>query len=113
MRENEPSASCLQKVRFETLWQSIYHIYKYTVAAFFLFQYNLITCLDDIANFSINDLTPNIGHTFALNSKMCVMEEQDLPKQIIFGAQDPNYTIHLETAIKVRLKLFVLHSSEI
>ena len=83
--------------------------YKYTVTAFFIFQYNLIARLDDIANFSLNDLTPNIEFNFALNSKMCwsknVMEERDSPEQIIFGARDTSYcaqlglAIHLEIAI--------------
>ena len=84
--------------------------YKYTVSAFFIFQFTLIARLDDIANFSLNDLTPNIEFMFALNSKMCwsknVLEERDSPDQIIFGARDPTYCahlglgLHLETAIE-------------
>ena len=84
--------------------------YKYTVSAFFIFQFTLIAWLDDIANFSINDLTPNIEFMFALNSKMCwsknVLEERDSPDQIIFGARDPTCCahlglgLHLETAIE-------------
>ena len=83
--------------------------YTYMVAAFFIFQYHLIARLDDIANFSLNDLTSNIEFNFALNSKMCwsknVMEECNSPEQIIFGARDPNYcaqlglAIHLDTSI--------------
>ena len=85
--------------------------YKYTVTAFFIFQYNLIARLDDIANFSLNDLTPNIEFNFALNSKMCwsknVMKERDSPEQIIFGARDPIYCAQLGLAIYLEIAIAV------
>mmetsp|Transcript_14743 Transcript_14743/g.17443 ORF Transcript_14743/g.17443 Transcript_14743/m.17443 type:complete len:191 (-) Transcript_14743:467-1039(-) len=103
-----------EKLEFEwtikTLRSSTCQAYRFTVAAFFIFQYNVIARLDDIANFSIPDLTPNTEFNFALNSKMCwsknVLEERDSPEQIIFGARDPNYcaqlglAIHLDTVIE-------------
>lgn len=69
----------------------------------FIFQFSLIVRLDDIGNLSIPDLTPNIEHYFVLNSNLCwrknVMEERNLSKQIISGAQDPNYCALLALGI--------------
>ena len=76
---------------------------KYTASAYFIFQFHLIGRLDDVANFSHEDLTPHGEFDFALKSKMCwsknVLEERGAPDQIILGAKDPYFCTILALAI--------------
>ena len=99
---------------------------KYTVAAYFIFQFHMIARLDDVMNFSVQDLTPNPDYPGTLKSKMCwsknVLDERDSPDQIILGAGDPTFcpivalAIHLDHSIAAgllneRSKLFGINKS--
>jgi len=82
---------------------------KYTAAAFFIFQYNMIGRVDDVANFKMEDLTPCVEYPFCLQSKMCwsknVLDERDAPNQILLGAADPNFCVLLALAIHLEHQL--------
>ena len=77
--------------------------YRHAIAAYFLFQYNMIARVDDVAHFMMADLTPSLDFDFALQSKMCwsknVQEERDSPDQILLGANDPKFCVLLALAI--------------
>ena len=53
------------------------YMLKFTAAAYFLFQFNMVARLDDVMHFRYQDLTPNLEHPFALKSKMCCEKECD------------------------------------
>ena len=76
---------------------------KYTCAAYFIFQFHMIACLDDVMNFSVGDLTQNPDYPGTLKSKMCwsknVIEEREAPDQIIIGAENPIFCTLLGLAI--------------
>ena len=84
---------------------------RYTIAAYFIFQFHMVARLDDIMNFKVEDVTPNPDYPGTLKSKMCwsknVMEEREAPDQIILAAQDPNFcailalAVHLDNGIRV------------
>ena len=82
--------------------------FRYTVPAYFIFQFHMIARADDVFNFSDQDLTPNIEFPFALKSKMCwsknVLEERDSPDQIILGAMDPQFCVLLALAAHLEFK---------
>jgi len=75
------------------------HMQRYTAAAYFIFQFNLIARLDDVMHFRYQDLTPSLEHPFAIKSKMCwsknVLEERDAPDQMLMGAKDPTFCVLL------------------
>ena len=97
----------MQISKFEEIikrrWSSSNPFVKYTASAYYIFQFHLIARLDDVANFSHEDLTPHTEFDFALKSKMCwsknVFEERGAPDQIIFGAKDPHFCTILALAI--------------
>jgi hypothetical protein len=84
--------------------------HKYTLAAYFIFQYNLMARLDDVKNFKLEDLTPSLEYKYLLKSKMCwsknVLEERDLLDQILLGAMHNFFyvlvglTVHLGHTLK-------------
>ena len=41
-----------------------------TMAAYFIYQYNMIGRVDDVAHFKAKDITPNVEYTFLLQSRM-------------------------------------------
>jgi hypothetical protein len=69
--------------------------HKYTLAAYFIFQYHLMARLDDVKNFKLEDLTPSLEYKYVLKSKMCwrknVLEERDAPDQILLGAMHKKF----------------------
>jgi hypothetical protein len=76
---------------------------KHTLAAYFIFQCNMVARVDDVAHFRFEDLTASVEYPFTLQSKMCwsknVLEERDAPEQIIFGANDPTFCVLLALGI--------------
>ena len=76
---------------------------RYAAAAFFIFQYNMIGRVDDVARFPMEDLTPCPEFNFCLQSKMCwsknVNEERDAPNQLLMGCDNPMYCILIAIAI--------------
>ena len=84
---------------------------KYTAASYFILQFHLIARLDDVANFSHSDITPNIKSNVSLKSKMFwsknMLEEQIAPSQSILGARDPNFLHVLSLAIHFEFSLLL------
>ena len=78
---------------------------RYTIAAYFVFQFHMIAHLDDVMHFKVEDLTPNPDYPGTLKSKMCwsknVLEERESPDQIIIGANDPSFCVILAIAMHV------------
>jgi len=82
---------------------------KYSLAAYFIFQFHMIARIDDVMNFAQEDLTPNLEYDFTLKSKMSwsknITSEERANEQIILGAADPKFctilalAVHLEIAI--------------
>lgn len=76
---------------------------KYSAAALFLFQYNMIGRVDDASRFNLEDLTPCPEYDFCVQSKMCwsknVNEERDAPNQLLMGADNPMYCILIAMGI--------------
>ena len=54
---------------------------KYTLSAYFIFQFHMIGRLDDVMNFTVGDLTPNPEYPGTLKCRMCwsknVREERE------------------------------------
>ena len=83
--------------------------HKYSLAAYYIFQFHMVARVDDVMHFKCEDLTPHLDFDFALKSKMCwsknVLDERSTSDQIILGAGDPDFctllalAIHLETNI--------------
>ena len=78
-------------------------MYRHTIAAYFIFQCNMVARVDDVAHFRFEDLTASIEYPFTLQSKMCwsknVLEERDAPEQIVFGAMDPKFCVLMAIGI--------------
>ena len=76
---------------------------KLTCAAYFIFQFHMIECLDDVFCFQRVDLTPNLEFPFTFKSKMRwsknMLEKRDAHDQIILGAMDLAYCSILAIAI--------------
>ena len=76
---------------------------RFVLASYFIFQYNLIARVDDVAKFQMADITPNLEYDFILQSKMGwsknVTEERDAPDQVLLGAMDLHYCVILGLAI--------------
>jgi hypothetical protein len=81
--------------------------HKYTLAAYFIFQYNLMARLDNVKNFKLEDLTPSLEYKYVLKSKMCrsknVLEERDALDQILLGA------MHKKLCVLVALAVHLEH----
>lgn len=85
------------------------YTFKYSLAAYYIFQFHMVARVDDVMHFKCEDLTPHLDFDFALKSKMCwsknVLDERATTDQIILGAADPGYctllalAIHLEAAV--------------
>jgi hypothetical protein len=85
-------------------------IKRYSLPAFFVFQYNLIARMDDTCKFKIENLTHCHDFDFVLKGRLNwsknVHEERDAPNQVLLGAIDPRYcvlrhlAIHLEVFIE-------------
>jgi hypothetical protein len=77
--------------------------HKYTLAAYFIFQYNLMVRLDDVKNFKLEDLTPSLEYKYVLKSKTCwsknVLEERDAPDQILLGAMYKKFCVLVTLAV--------------
>ena len=96
----------IEKVRFPS---NHAFTHKYSLAAYYIFQFHMVARVDDVMHFKCDDLTPHLDFDFALKSKMCwsknVLDERSTSDQIILGAGDPSFCtllslgIHLETNI--------------
>ena len=96
----------IEKVRFPS---NPGFTHKYSLAAYYIFQFHMVARVDDVMHFKCDDLTPHLEFDFALKSKMCwsknVLDKQSTSDQIILGAGDPSFctvlswAIHLETNI--------------
>ena len=85
------------------------YTHKYSLAAYYIFQFHMVARVDDVMNFKCEDLTPHLEFDFALKSKMCwsknILNEQTTSDQIVLGAADPDFctllslAVHLETNI--------------
>ena len=74
-----------------------------TMAAYFIYQYNMIGRVDDVADFKAKEITPNLEYKFLIQSRMKrsknVHEEREAPDQVVFGAGDARYCAQLSLAI--------------
>ena len=68
---------------------------RHTGSAYFLFQFHMVTRLDDVANFKCDNIMVNMELPFTLKSKMLwsknVLEERVSPDKFIIESMDPNY----------------------
>ena len=80
-----------------------------TLSAYFIYQYNMIGRVDDVAHFTVEDINPNVQYNFVLQSRMKwsknVLEEREAPDQVVFGAGDPMYCAQLALAIHLEHSL--------
>lgn len=82
-------------------------INKYSVSSYFIFQYNLMACVDDVAHVQIENLVSHPQFVYALGIKVHwsknVLEERQVPLQILLRSKTPTtcvllaLSIHLET----------------
>ncbi len=86
--------------------RSIFDSAKYSLAAFYLWQYHLITRIDDAANTGKVSLLPCSTHmfdSFALTAHLFwsknIYEERDAPHQILFASIEPSMLFKLTTKI--------------
>ena len=80
-----------------------------SISAYFIFQYNMIGRLDDVAHVFMEKLKPHHEFTFSLQTQMCwsknVSEERDAPQQILLGAMDESYCVFLALSIHLEIHL--------
>ena len=75
----------------------------YSLASYFILQYNMIARIDDVAHVFLSMLRVSSQFPFALvqrlpwSKNMC--EERDAPFQILIGASDPTFCVILALAI--------------
>ena len=85
------------------------NIRRYSIAAYFIFQYNIIGRIDDVAHMYLSNVKINVDYPYTLLVRVVwsknINDERNAPDQILLGANDPTYcvllalAIHLETWI--------------
>ena len=80
---------------------------RYVAPAFHIYQFNMITRLDDTSHVKHENIKSHPDYDFALLGQMCwsknVNEERDAPDQIMFGANDPKYCVLLALAVHLEV----------
>ena len=86
---------------------------KNTIAKIMFFNYipnsYNISRVDDVEHFTTTDVTPSMGFSYVLLSRMKwsknVLEERDTPDQVVFGSMDSNFCSILGLAIHLEHRL--------
>ena len=79
------------------------HLWRFTGVACFLFQFHMISRLDNVEHFKCEDLIANMEYPYTPKSKMRwnknVLGERENLDQIIIGPMDSNFCIILALAL--------------
>ena len=82
---------------------------RYHIPSYFIFQYNMIGRVDDVAHTYLNNVMSSPKFPFSLMTRMCwsknVSEERDAPDQILLGAMNPSFCVMLALAVHLEIWL--------
>ena len=107
--EEHEFGEMLRLFRKENVGGNGFNFLRNSMPAFCLWQYHLITRIDDVSRTQVSCLMPCIKFPFTLTVQMFwsknIREERDAPHQILLGSMDPLNCIHIALAMHLESRI--------